>query len=57
MLLDLFHFHHKGNKCDDYMSKLGKMQGEQAMRMMIPTNKILQLLKLNMQNIAYPRED
>ncbi|KAM7471142.1 hypothetical protein LguiA_009325 [Lonicera macranthoides] len=52
MQLDLIHVLRKGNKCADYMSKLGRVQGEQAMRVVVPTNELLQLLKADMQGIA-----
>ncbi|KAM7475367.1 hypothetical protein LguiB_022610 [Lonicera macranthoides] len=52
MQLDLIHVLKKGNKCADYMSKLGRVQGEQAMRVVVPTNELLQLLKADMQGIA-----
>ena len=57
MLLDLVHVLREGNKCADYLSKLGRIQGEQLMRVMVPTNELVDLLKADMQGIAYQRGD
>lgn len=53
MLLDLVHVLRDSKKCPDYMFELGRIQ-EQAMRVMVPTNKLVQLQKENMQSVAYP---
>lgn len=51
------HVLREGNKCVDYMSKLGRVQEEQGMRVMVPTNELVQLLKADMQGVSYPRGD
>ncbi|KAM7494023.1 hypothetical protein LguiB_028632 [Lonicera macranthoides] len=56
-LLEIKHVHCEGNKCADYMAKLGKVQGEQYMKVLVPPNELVQLLKADMQGVAYPRGD
>lgn len=55
ILLDLIHVHCEGNKCADYMNKLGRVQGKKIVRIIMPTNELVQLLKADMQDVAYPK--
>lgn len=41
MLLELVHVRREENKCADYMSKLGRVQGDQAVRVMVPMNELM----------------
>ena len=45
MLLELLHVKRECNKCTDYLSKLKRIQGEQLMQVMIPSNELAQLIK------------
>ena len=38
MMLEVMHVLRKGNKCTDYLSKLGRIQREQIMRVMVSNN-------------------
>ncbi|KAM7464625.1 hypothetical protein LguiA_032746 [Lonicera macranthoides] len=49
MCLELTYMLREGNKRADYMSKLGRTLGEQAMRVMVPTTELVMLLKAAMQ--------
>ena len=53
MMLELLHVKREGNKCADYLSKLGRTQGEQLMRVMVPSNELVQLIKADMKGVAY----
>lgn len=55
--LEFVHILCEGNKCADYIFKLGRIQSEQTMRVMVLTNKLIQVLKANMQDVPYPRGD
>lgn len=54
MHLDLLHVHREINKCANYMSKLGRVQGEKTIRVVVPPNDLVQLLKADMEIVAYP---
>lgn len=47
-LLDITHTLREGNKCVDYMAKLGQVQGEQLLKVMVPTTELVALLKVDL---------
>lgn len=50
--MEFVHVRCEGNKCADYISKLGRVQGKQTIRVMVPTNELVKLLKADMQGVT-----
>ena len=43
------------NRCADLLTKMGINQGEQDMRVLVPTNEIVEILNQDLIGVAVPR--